>query len=81
MDRKAIHMEYLGRFEEALALHEGAVAVGERHQVPRRHLALGNAAVLRLTQDLPGAAEACEAALRPPGGPATGPARASRSAT
>ena len=63
MDRKAIHMEYLGRFEEALALHEGAVAVGERHQVPRRHLALGNAAVLRLTQDLPGAAEACEAAL------------------
>jgi class 3 adenylate cyclase/tetratricopeptide (TPR) repeat protein len=63
MDRKAIHLEYQGRFEEALALHEGAVAIGERHRVPRRHLALGNAAVLRLTQDLAGANEACEAAL------------------
>ena len=63
MDRKAIHLEYQGRFEEALALHEGAVAIGQRHRVPRRHLALGNAAVLRLTQDLAGATEACEAAL------------------
>jgi class 3 adenylate cyclase/tetratricopeptide (TPR) repeat protein len=60
---KAIHMEYLGRFEEARALHDGAVAVGERHRVPRSHLALQNGAVLRLTQDMPGAAEACEAAL------------------
>jgi class 3 adenylate cyclase/tetratricopeptide (TPR) repeat protein len=63
MDFKAIQLEYLGRYEEALALHEGAVAVGERHRVPRRHLALTNAAVLRLTQDMPGAIEACDAAL------------------
>jgi len=60
---KAIYLEYLGRFEEARALHDASVAVGERHRVPRSHLALQNGAVLRLTQDMPGAVAACEAAL------------------
>jgi hypothetical protein len=60
---KAILMEYVGRFEEARALHDGAVAIGERHAVPRRHVALQNAAVLRITQDMPGALESCEAAM------------------
>ena len=63
LDLKAIHMEYLGRFVEARALHEAAFEVGERHRVSRRHVALTNAAVLRVTQDMPGAIEACETAL------------------
>ena len=63
LDLKAIHMEYLGRFVEAGALHEAAYEVGERHRVARPHVALANAAVLRVTQDMPGAVEACEAAL------------------
>jgi class 3 adenylate cyclase/tetratricopeptide (TPR) repeat protein len=60
---KAIYMEYVGRYEEARTLHDGAVAIGERYKVPRRHVALQNASVLRITQDMPGAIESCEAAL------------------
>ncbi len=60
LDLKAIRMEYAGRFVEAGALHEAAFAVGERHRVARRHVALTNAAVLRIAQDMPGAIEACE---------------------
>jgi class 3 adenylate cyclase/tetratricopeptide (TPR) repeat protein len=60
---KAVHMEFVGRFEEARALHDGAVAIGERHRVPRRHVALLNAAVLRITRDMAGAVESCDAAL------------------
>ena len=60
---KAIHLEYVGRYEEARTLHDGAIAMGERHKVPRRHVALQNASVLRITQDMPGAVESCEAAL------------------
>ncbi len=60
---KAIHMEFVGRFEEARALHDGAIAIGERHKVPRRHVGLGYATVLRITRDMPGAIESCEAVL------------------
>ena len=60
---KAIHLEYVGRYEEARTLHDGAIAMGERHKVPRRHVALQNASVLRITQDMPGAVESCEVAL------------------
>ncbi len=60
---KAVRMEFLGRFEEARGLHEGAIAIGERHKVPRRHVGLGWLALLRMTRDMPGAVEACEAAL------------------
>jgi hypothetical protein len=60
---KAIYMEFIGRFEEARALHEGAASIGERHRVPRPHVAVLNAAVLRITRDMPGAIELCEAAV------------------
>ena len=60
---KAIHMEFVGRFEEARALHDGAVAIGERHSVPRAHVALLNGALLRIVRDMEGAVEACEAAV------------------
>lgn len=60
---KAVRMEFVGRFEEARALHEGAIAIGERHKVARRHVGLGWLALLRMTRDMPGAIEACEAAL------------------
>ena len=63
LDLKAIYMEYLGRFTEARALHEAAVEIGERQRVSRGHVALMNVAVLLVTQDMPGAIEACERAV------------------
>ena len=63
LDLKAIYMEYLGRFTEARALHEAAIDIGGRHRVSRGHVALTNVAVLLVTQDMPGAVEACERAL------------------
>ena len=63
LDLKAIHMEYLGRFAEARALHEAAFEISQRHRVSRGHVALTNLAVLLVTQDMPGAVEACERGL------------------
>ena len=53
----------LGRFEEARTLYDGAIAIGERHRLPARASAHGNAADLRVKRDMPDAIEQCEAAL------------------
>ena len=63
LDLKAIYMEYLGRFAEARALHEASFEISQRHRVSRGHVALTNLAVLLVTQDMPGAIEACERGL------------------
>ncbi|MEO7197984.1 MAG: hypothetical protein ABIZ50_05875, partial [Solirubrobacterales bacterium] len=53
----------LGRFEEARALYDGAIAVGDQYRLPARASAQGNAADLRVKRDMPDAVEQCEAAV------------------
>ena len=53
--------------EEARALHDGAVAIGERHSVPRAHVALLNGALLRIVRDMEGSV-----AIQSPADPASG---------
>lgn len=53
----------LRRYEEARALYNGAIEIGEQFRLPVRASAHGNAADLSVKRDMPDAIEQCEAAL------------------
>ena len=53
----------LCRYEEARALYNGAIEIGEQFRLPVRASAHGNAADLSVKRDMPDAIRQCEAAL------------------
>jgi predicted ATPase len=53
----------LCRYEEARALYNGAIEIGEQFRLPVRASVHGNAADLSVKRDMPDAIEQCEAAL------------------
>ncbi len=63
LDLKGRRAHGMGHFEEAAALYDRAIAIGERHRLPLRAAPYINSADLRLMRDMPGALELCEAAL------------------
>ena len=53
----------LCRYEEARALYNGAIEIGEQFRLPVRASVHGNAADLSVKRDMPDAIQQCEAAL------------------